>query len=587
MEGTNCCIPSRPTHTGSLSATSPLLSDHSMPLMRQVRIFLQKTSICSKPIIMCLLWELTTGLAYNLFCTPTSFIQYLDTQTWVIIMGLLALVFLISPLAGYLADVKFGRFNMLLKGSFLMLASIICLVFVMILLLFTVHNTSYYFYMLLLAVFVIGLTYSCGRMMFIANILQFVMDQLRDAPTQDSVLFLYLYYWSNSFSAVIGSSMPIPGHTITLKIEHNYPVGKRSRIIIDLLFGLLSFSIMATIIVVYLLHKKKNWFVTEKIAGNPYKLVYQVVQFACRNKTPLRRSAFTYCEDERLSRLDYGKQRYGGPFTTEQVEDVKVLFHMLKVLVSLGPAFMLNVAVTSLIMRKWYDSEYERDASTSITMSSFILLHRGMLAPLLILIFIPIYLAFKHTFPRCFPNMFKRMGLGIILLCISILLLLVYDIVSISNSINLSKFSQDCTTINATYVINHNILRIPMDYMLVIQHTLSALHQSLIYTAAWEFICSQSPQHLKGTVFGLFYAIQAFYQFLAVMLMLPFLNKSKSHLMDCRSIYSILMLGIGVLAMIVYTMMARKYRYRKRDDICNIYQYAENYYCNTGEVCNR
>ena len=42
------------------------------------------------------------------------------------------------------------------------------------------------------------------------------------------------------------------------------------------------------------------------------------------------------------SRLDLGKKRYGGPFTVEQVENVKVFFNILKVLVSLGSLFAIE-----------------------------------------------------------------------------------------------------------------------------------------------------------------------------------------------------------------------------------------------------
>ncbi len=38
---------------------------------------------------------------------------------------------------------------------------------------------------------------------------------------------------------------------------------------------------------------------------------------------------FTYWEDSFPSRIDLGKMKYGGPFTTEQVEDVKTLFQVL------------------------------------------------------------------------------------------------------------------------------------------------------------------------------------------------------------------------------------------------------------------
>ncbi len=76
----------------------------------------------------------------------------------------------------------------------------------------------------------------------------------------------------------------------------------------------------------------------------------------------MRRSAFTYCEDERPSRIDYGKQRYGGPFTTEQVEDVKVFINISKVLVIVSPFFSLDLYSTIVLSnyRKQSHSILER-----------------------------------------------------------------------------------------------------------------------------------------------------------------------------------------------------------------------------------
>ena len=62
------------------------------------------------------------------------------------------------------------------------------------------------------------------------------------------------------------------------------------------------------------------------------KIIYRVLKFAAKHKAPLNCSAFTYWEEDIPSRLDLGKSRYGGPFTTEQVEDVKTFFRMLLVL---------------------------------------------------------------------------------------------------------------------------------------------------------------------------------------------------------------------------------------------------------------
>ena len=35
-----------------------------------------------------------------------------------------------------------------------------------------------------------------------------------------------------------------------------------------------------------------------------------------------RKKCLTFCEDDSQLQIDFGKSKYGGPFTTEQVEDV-------------------------------------------------------------------------------------------------------------------------------------------------------------------------------------------------------------------------------------------------------------------------
>ena len=66
-----------------------------------------------------------------------------------------------------------------------------------------------------------------------------------------------------------------------------------------------------------------NRLIKEPVTQNPFKLIYKVVRYAIKTKHPRQRSAFTYWEDDPPSRMDFGKIKYGGPFTTEQVEDVK------------------------------------------------------------------------------------------------------------------------------------------------------------------------------------------------------------------------------------------------------------------------
>ena len=76
----------------------------------------------------------------------------------------------------------------------------------------------------------------------------------------------------------------------------------------------------------------KNYLIKEPITQNPFSLIFKVVRYAIRNKRPRQRSAFTYYEDDLPSRIDFGKHKYGGPFTTEQVEDVKTFFKIMAVI---------------------------------------------------------------------------------------------------------------------------------------------------------------------------------------------------------------------------------------------------------------
>ena len=81
-------------------------------------------------------------------------------------------------------------------------------------------------------------------------------------------------------------------------------------------------------------HVRKHMYIA-KTGMNPFKLMWKVLTFAWKNKYPLNRSAFTCCEDHTPSRLDLGKEQYGGPFTTEEVEDVKTFFRLILLLLTL------------------------------------------------------------------------------------------------------------------------------------------------------------------------------------------------------------------------------------------------------------
>ena len=284
-------------------------------------------TLLSKPVPLYLLTNILTLL------------QNTDLSNRVFVAPL----FLFIPLAGWIGDVKRGRYKTL-KGSllFLIIMSLIpiavsCVNLVLLKhpALFTHSGAKVVAIVLLFFLVVVSIS---GFVSFVANAIPFAMDQLRDAPAQDSSVFISWYVWT-LFSSLLANQL------IFLVIsEKESKFSDTSKIAITIFVAALSVIVLAALVVFRcMLQKWERWFNTEPCKVNPYKMVYEVSKFAYRHKIPIHCSAFTYCEDE-LPSTDLTSGRasmHGGPFSTEQVEDVKVFYGILKVLVSIGPVLYL------------------------------------------------------------------------------------------------------------------------------------------------------------------------------------------------------------------------------------------------------
>ena len=167
-----------------------------------------------------------------------------------------------------------------------------------------------------------------GFVGFLSNIMQLTMDQLPDASTEEIISVLRWLAWT------FFSSFAVMNYTLFC-VDSKYQ-----------LIGILLVSTGLTLAVCsdFLFN---HHLAKEPATKNPFKLVFNVVKYAIHTKQPRCRSAFTYCEDERPSRIDYGKNKFGGPFTTEEVEDVKTFFRLLVVVVIsgalIGPALFFGL----------------------------------------------------------------------------------------------------------------------------------------------------------------------------------------------------------------------------------------------------
>ena len=400
---------------------------------------------------------------------------------------------------------------------------------------------------------------------FNANLIQFGMDQLHDSPMDHQSLFIHWYIWVYYLAEFV-SRLPWEFfHISNLTAFVLWPF-----IVIVMLLLSIVFLIVA--------HCRSSWFLIDSARVTPYRLVYEITKFAQRHKTPLHRSAFTYWEEELPTGLDLGKDKYGGPFTTEQVEDVKAFYGILKVLFALGPVFFLSFALDPTIL--WYTLHlniaitHTNDTNTSemLTVSSdnfiVILLSYDFINSLAVIVIFLIYLVIIRPF-RIFaiPKMLKRIGIGIIFLIAS--LLSVFGLITASYHQGGCIFSYlEASSTNSLFVI------------FFVQCCFFPLSNIFIYTALYEFICAQSPHSMKGLLIGLSFAIKGFFQVLAAAMLIPFLFID-FHYLNCGVYYYMMNCVVGVVIFVVYVRVARCYKYRQREDFCDIYRYAEEYYSKT------
>ena len=227
---------------------------------------------------------------------------------------------LFYPLAGWIADTRIGRYKVIRISIWCMWLGqcLLSVTFLPYLILSGSSASNYLYYAQYFLYPLAFVTINVGLAGFQANSIQFGIDQMLGSSGEEVCAFVHWYYWSNYFGGV------------TLYI-----------ILTPFLTGYVLGSVMAAINVLFMScsllawYKLKGWLIIEPQGENPFKTMYQVVRFASKHKSPIYRSALTYWDDRRLTRLDLGKSKYGGPFTTEEVEDVKSVIAITTILASL------------------------------------------------------------------------------------------------------------------------------------------------------------------------------------------------------------------------------------------------------------
>ena len=491
--------------------------------------------------------------------------------------GTVAVLFLFFPLGGWVGDVRCGRYRTI-KCSLLFLIAMLaipiavgCVNLVLIEhpTLF-IHSGAKLVTMVMLVCLVV--TGFIGFIAFLSNIIPFTMDQLRDAPAQELSIFIYWYIWTvNLFILITQLLFPRVSEersTFFLNFSQSLSIAGACFIAFASIVVLILFLTFYVLLI-----KQKRWFNTELCRVNPYKLVYKVTKFACQHKRPLHRSAFTYCEDKLPSGLDLGKSKYGGPFTTEEVEDVKVFYEILKVILGFGPLLYL-------VFLYGDHSKLAFQLQASNSTSYFVSSQLYDVQTIVSIVAIPIYLMLCRCTRLHYLPSFKiltKIELGTALLLLSMLCALA---VNIAKTYHIQNEGLSCMFQQSEKYFT------PLLVSLIISgEVLVSFSEMLLFISFFEFICAQSPLSMKGMLIGLTYAIEGVFNLLALSLQLPFYHWKYTY-PSCGLVYHSINIVIGVASFILFTWVARRYKYRERDEPSRERQFAEEYYSNIQQEPN-
>lgn len=325
---------------------------------------------------------------------------------------------------------------------------------------------------------------------------------------------------------------------------------------------LLSISLLIDI---FLSHR----LIQEPVGINPVSLIFRVLKYAARHKFPVQRSAFTFCENELPGRLDNGKTKYGGPFTTEQVEDVKTFWRIL-VIIFIIASFNLSVS-----------PNWESTATLEQNFASFSSQNRCAEAGIsstytpyaFITYCIPLYeLLVYPCLSDSGPSILQSVGVAAAGTVSSSVFGMMVETTRqvISNSTVDCMFTRNS---QSTPGLNHFLVGIPFNILLAFTIT-------VFYTTGLQFVCAQAPYNMKGLLIGLLYMLRTIFTVLGSLLYDAWRDPwfAFLHKYSCGTWFYLTILLVGVALCVLLSWLVRWYKERERDEIASSQKMVEDLY---------
>ena len=241
--------------------------------------------------------KFTMNVSFELL--PTSFSEL---KGWLFHFNVLCVLL---PVVGWVGDSMIGRYRAIIVGFFLLTVEFLTFLSAFFMLQFNWTQIP--------AIIMLGmsqlLNLFCLASIF-TNMLPFMIDQMIGATADDISAAVQWCFWTSAIGLLaqyLICCLPI------LQLQNNLAVFYLTITFLNLSVVLITDCLFHT------------WLDNSFRTSNPFKIIFQVLIYARKTKYPERRSALTYFDEEEPSRLDYGKHKFGGPFTEEEVEDVKTV----------------------------------------------------------------------------------------------------------------------------------------------------------------------------------------------------------------------------------------------------------------------
>ena len=449
------------------------------------------------------------------------------------------LIFPVVLTAGWLADAKFGKYKVLRTGCIMIFIATVCgcLFYVLC---ETMLGKIKYFYLVLILVWCM---FAIGIPAYFVNSLHLGLDQMPDASSSSIASFIAWFVFS--FCAgfwVDGLLQKIQENCIIKDSVLSY---HEVWVFIPVLTA--SIALISDILLA------KKWLIIEPKSPQTLTTMYKVLKFAAKHKAPLNRSAFTFWEENLPSRLDLGKSKYGGPFTTEQVEDVKTIFRLLLLSMPLWVVILSIVAQpvgpgAGMPDRVIFDWTL---CSTSLFYA--IVFNNNLWIIVGIVVF---ELVLFPLFQNRFPSILKRIGIACLSATIVTLLPLTVEVLGLVHEVG--------AAVLWTSGILHSIA--------------SGLCLQLLITSTLELVCAQSPYNIRGLFGGFVFFLFALSFWIGGAVTTGIENRACLSVNKCPLVIFSVKMAVGLVGFILFCVLARWYKRRVRDNVYDSHRVVEEVY---------